>query len=452
MAKIHPLRGMRYSVERFGKDLTKLVTEPYDKITPDMQEEYYRRHPNNLVRIELGRKFPSDDEYYNCYTRAAGYLMWWLEDKIMMIDEKPAIYAYHQEFAVEGREVVRKGFIALAELEPLGKGVKAHEKTLAGPKADRLNLTRHIRGQIGHIFMLYSDPEKIIDNALDEITSKREPDFYAQDWDGNSHKVWVITDPGIIDIVKNSMDDKTLFIADGHHRYETAVNYWNECEAKGLKCEPNATETFRNQIMTFINMEDPGLVILPTHRVIYSVPKYDTRELLGKLADKFIIEEFSRAELIDKAGFEQAHKRLVEYGAQGRHSFLMMPKDVLSYYLLTLKDEKVMDKVQFGESHSDAWKKLDVVILHRLILEDHLGIDAKALEEKRNIHYIRLKEEGFEYLEKDKNVQVVFYMNPTKIEQVRQIAESGERMPQKSTDFYPKLLSGLVSHKFRIAE
>lgn len=452
MTKIYPLRGMRYSVERFGKDLTDLVTEPYDKITPEMQDVYYRRHPNNLVRIELGKQFPNDDEYYNRYTRAAGYLTCWLEERIMVIDEKPAIYAYHQEFNVADEKVVRKGFIALLELEPVGKGVKAHEKTLAGPKADRLNLTRHIRGQIGHIFMLYSDPQRTIDSALDAITSRRKPDFYANDWDGNLHSVWAISDPQIIDLVKNTMADKTLFIADGHHRYETAVNYWSECEAKGMKCEPGATETFRNQIMTFINMDSPGLVILPTHRVIYSVPNYDTKRLLKNLVENFDIEEFSRSELIDKSGFEQAYKKLIEYGKQGKHSFLMMPRDVISYYLLTLKDEQIMNKISFPESHSDVWKKLDVVILHKLILEDNLGIDAKALEEKRNIHYIRLKEEGFDYLKNDRDVQVIFYMNPTKIEQVRQIADRGERMPQKSTDFYPKLLSGLVSHKFRFAE
>ncbi|MCD6418960.1 DUF1015 domain-containing protein [bacterium] len=449
MAKIHPFRGVMYSSEKFGKDLTDLVTQPYDKITDEMREEYYSRHPQNFIRVVLGRKFPSDDEYYNYYVRSAGYLQWWLEEKIMVSAEKPAIYAYHQVFEVEGQEVVRKGFVALAELEPPGKGVKAHEKTLAGPKADRLNLTRHIRAQVGHIFMLYSDPQKVADEAIESAIASREPDFIAKDWFGNEHRMWKITDENTIRTVQSALADKTLFIADGHHRYETAVNYWKECEGKGLVPEDGATEIFSNRMMTFVNMDDPGLVILPTHRVVHSVENFDVDRIISRAEKYFDIEKYAIiTEGCVKGKFQEAMTKMEMLGEQGKHSFVFVPKNAKNYYLLTLKDERIMDEAIKDPVSAD-WKRLDVSILHKLLLEDILGIDAKALEEKRNLYYIREREKGFEYLEKDPKVQGVFYLNATKIEEVKKIASAGERMPQKSTDFYPKLLTGMVINKLR---
>ena len=445
MAKIFPFRGITYSPEKFGRDLSDLITQPYDRITPERQAEYYRRHPKNFVRIVLGKKFASDDEYFNYYTRSAGYLNCWLDDKILVSAEKPAIYAYHQAFEVEGRQIVRKGFIALAELEEPGKGVKAHEKTLAGPKADRLNLTRHIRAQVGHIFMLYSDPQKIADEALEREIADREPDFTAKDWFGNEHRLWAITDTATIETVQSALADKTLFIADGHHRYETAVNYWKECESKGLKPEPGATETYRNRMMTFINMDDPGLVVLPTHRVVHSVKNFDLDRFISAAEKNFKVERYAESK------FQEVMAKMSMLGEQGEHTFVFVPKNAKEYYLLTLRDESIMDN-RITEQVSAEWKRLDVTILHKLLLEDLLGIDAKALEEKRNLYYIRNKEDGFKYLEKDPDVQCVFYVNPTKVEQVKEIASAGERMPQKSTDFYPKLLTGMVINKLRFSE
>ncbi len=445
MAKIFPFRGITYSPEKFGRDLSDLITQPYDRITSERQAEYYRRHPKNFVRIVLGKKFASDDEYFNYYTRSAGYLNCWLDDKILVSAEKPAIYAYHQAFEVEGRQIVRKGFIALAELEEPGKGVKAHEKTLAGPKADRLNLTRHIRAQVGHIFMLYSDPQKIADEAIEREIADREPDFTAKDWFGNEHRLWAITDTATIETVQSALADKTLFIADGHHRYETAVNYWKECESKGLKPEPGATETYRNRMMTFINMDDPGLVVLPTHRVVHSVKNFDLDRFISAAEKNFKVERYAESK------FQEVMAKMAMLGEQGEHTFVFVPKNAKECYLLTLRDESIMDS-RITEQVSAEWKRLDVTILHKLLLEDLLGIDAKALEEKRNLYYIRNKEDGFKYLEKDPDVQCVFYVNPTKVEQVKKIASAGERMPQKSTDFYPKLLTGMVINKLRFSE
>ncbi len=451
MARIFPFRGVTYSRQRFGNDITELVTQPYDKITDEMKEEYYSRHPKNFNRVVLGKKFPCDDEYYNYYTRAAGYLQCWLEEGVMVHSDEPAVYAYHQVFDVDGRSIVRRGFVALAELEPPGKGVKAHEKTLAGPKADRLNLMRHIRAQVGHIFMLYSDREKKADNALNSAIEGREPDFVARDWFGNEHRLWKVTDGETIRAVQDALSDKVLFIADGHHRYETAVNYWQECERKGLKPQPGATETFRNRMMTFVNMDDPGLVILPTHRVVHSVEGFDLETFIQRVGERFEIEEYNIAcQGCVKAKFNEAMAKMEALGQQGKHAFVFVPREMKKYYLLVLKDESIVDKA-ITEPVSSDWKRLDVSILHKLILEDLMGIDAKALEEKRNLYYIREKERGFEYIEKDPKVQGVFYMNPTRIEQVKQIASAGERMPQKSTDFYPKLLTGMVINRLRFS-
>jgi len=452
MAKIFPFRGVTYSTTKIGKDLSQVVTQPYDRIFPDRREEYYKRSEFNFVKIVLGHKFATDDEYYNYYTRSTGYLNHWFEQGILEKAKQPAIYAYHQEFKVDGEIVIRKGFVALAELEAPGKGVKAHEKTLAGPKADRLNLTRHIRAQVGHIFMLYSDPARTADMALDKAIEDNEPDMIATDWFGNIHKMWAITDTETIRIVQDTLSDKTLFIADGHHRYETAVNYWQECEGKGLKPAHNATETFKNRMMTLINMDDPGLVVLPTHRVIHSVENYNLDKFLTDVKVNFDVEEFEFLENTSRnSTFDEVFGKMGTLGLQNKHAFVFAPKNVNKFYLLVLKDEAIMDRA-ISQPLSATWKRLDVSILHKLLLEDLLGIDAKALEEKRNLYYIRAKEQGFEYLDKDPKVQGVFYINPTKVGQVKDIASAGERMPQKSTDFYPKLLTGMVINKLEFGE
>ncbi|RKZ26710.1 DUF1015 domain-containing protein, partial [bacterium] len=286
---------------------------------------------------------------------------------------------------------------------------------------------------------------KIADEALEREIADREPDFTAKDWFGNEHRLWAITDTATIETVQSALADKTLFIADGHHRYETAVNYWKECESKGLKPEPGATETYRNRMMTFINMDDPGLVVLPTHRVVHSVKNFDLDRFISAAEKNFKVERYAESK------FQEVMAKMAMLGEQGEHTFVFVPKNAKEYYLLTLRDESIMDS-RITEQVSAEWKRLDVTILHKLLLEDLLGIDAKALEEKRNLYYIRNKEDGFKYLEKDPDVQCVFYVNPTKVEQVKKIASAGERMPQKSTDFYPKLLTGMVINKLRFSE
>ena len=435
MAEIFPFRGVRFS-EELALSLSKLVTQPYDKIDRKMQEEYYWRHDYNIVRLIKGKSFPDDDERNNQYTRAREFLDDWLTKGVLVRERSPAIDAYFQEYTVEGNRYTRKGFIALGKLEPPGKGVKAHENTLAGPKADRLKLLRATRTQFGHIFMLYKDPAQIITKLLDSVTIQR-PDMEAEDYYGETHKLWRITDTEVIKSIQERMKDKELIIADGHHRYETAVNFWLENEEKMAGHEKRVAlkphyECFRNRMMTFINMDDPGLLILPTHRIVHSVPGFRKEELLENLRQLFDAKQFESLETLKEYMEENEEK----------HTFgVYFRKD--GFWSLTLKEDVNLERAIPGK-HSLEYKSLDVTILHSLILERFLGIDKKALEEQRNIMYVRGWENGKQKVDENEKYQMIFFLNPTKPDDVYKIAKMGERMPQKSTDFYPKLLTGLV--------
>ena len=412
MAKIHPFRGVRYSPEKFGRDITDLVTQPYDKITPEMQEEYYRRHPKNFVRIVLGKKFASDDEYHNYYVRAAGYLNCWLEDGVFVEEEKPAIYVYHQEFEVDGKPVVRKGFVALAELEPPGKGVKAHEKTLAGPKADRLNLTRHIRAQVGHIFMLYSDPERKIDQILEKAIEGREPDIVAKDWFGNTHKMWRVDDPEIIAQVQKNMEDKTLFIADGHHRSASASR------VQKIRKEKNPNHNGEESYNFFLSVifPDNQMMIMDYNRVVRDLAGKTPRDFIGKLMPKFTIEE-----------------KQEQYKPKELHEFGMFIDR--RWYRLTARAGSF--------DPDDPVGSLDVAILQENLLAPILGIGDPRTD--RRIDFVG-GIRGTGELEKRcaEGWAVAFALFPTSIHQLMTVADAGVVMPPKSTWFEPKLRSGLI--------
>ncbi|HLV09070.1 MAG TPA: DUF1015 domain-containing protein [Halanaerobiales bacterium] len=426
MANIYPFRGYRYNKEIVG-DLNKIVTQPYDKIDKEQREEYYQRSKYNIIRLILGK----DGEDKNRYEMAADYLHQWINKGVLKKDNNPSIYAYWQEYEVNNTKMVRKGFVALGKLEG-EEGVKAHENTMEGPKADRLNLLRATEANFGHIFMLYSDPERKINNLLNKAIKDRNPLINVFDDDGNRHLLWQITDLSIIREIQKDMNDKTLYIADGHHRYQTAVNYMNECHEKGWTS--NKAEGFENRLMTFINIDDPGLSVLPTHRLVYGLDSFKSNDFLRKVAQDFTVKSFNnRKELYTEMKQEQ-----------DKHVFGFKGKELDKYHVLFLKDEEVMSELLSGKF--DDWRKLDVVILHKAILERYLKIDEKALQEKNNLEYIRYREQALKKL-KTGDYQAVFLLNPTKVSEVKEVADQGERMPQKSTDFYPKLLTGLVINK-----
>jgi uncharacterized protein (DUF1015 family) len=434
--KIFPFRAYHYD-KKAGK-LSDLVTQPYDKITPAMQAAYYEKHPKNVVRVILNRE-PGQARY----DQAGELFQAWIGEKTLVRDAKPAIYASYQEYKDDaGKTRVRKGLCALLELEEFGGAIKPHEKTLAGPKADRLNLMRTTHGTFGQIFMLYSDPKCEV-NAVLDAGAKGKPALEAVDEMGETHRVWRITAKKDVDAIVRLMESRTGFIADGHHRYETALNYRNEMRAKGAKCE--GVETFDRLMMTFVNMDDEGLTIFPTHRLVHDVPEAKLEALPKALEEDFAVQAFP----FDAASERKARAAfLAELRAarQGEHRIGMALKGEKAYRLLTLRDESVSDAF-FGSSHGTDWKRLDVSVLHGPVLEKRLGIGAEALEKETNVKYVRHADPALDALA-EPGVQAAFLLNGTRIQEVSAVAGAGERMPQKSTDFYPKLLTGLLINRF----
>ncbi|MDN5294038.1 MAG: hypothetical protein PWQ91_1139 [Eubacteriales bacterium] len=431
MATVVPFRGVRYNLEKAG-NLADLVTPPYDVIDAEGQKMYHEKSPYNVIRLELGYKYPDDSEENNRYTRARDTFRRWLAEGILRHDPRPAIYLYQQEFDARGERKVRTGFIAGVKVEDYSKGVVLpHEETLPKHKADRLELMRHCLANFSPIFGLYSDPDHAVDSLLEQAKGGRAPDMEVTDENGIVNRLWVIDDPEVVARVVAMMADKKIYIADGHHRYETALAFSKEMEAKG---QPG----YDYIMMTLVNLYDRGLVVFPTHRLVYNLTNFNLDALVANLQENFMVEELP-------AGTElpEVLRRLEEAGRQTA-AFAMYAGGG-RYFLLTLKDRAVMKDLV--PDRSEAWRNLDVTILHTLILEKYLGIGSQQRAEESNLVYTR--DEEFAVREVDKgNFQLAFLMNPTRVEEVTAVAEGGEKMPQKSTFFYPKVITGLVINDF----
>ncbi|HTA22676.1 MAG TPA: DUF1015 domain-containing protein [Terriglobales bacterium] len=435
MAHIAPFRALRYDPARV--DLSQVVTQPYDKITPEMQERYYAASPHNLVRIILGKREAADRPGDNPYTRAAAYFQDWRRQGVFLQEAKPSIYSYAQHFTVPGgsTELERQGFIALGQLEDYADGVVfRHEQTLAKPKADRLDLLRATRAHFGQLFMLYSDPAGEIDGLLTATTAA--PEIETRDEYGVRHRVSTISDPDLIDLVRGKMRDKKLIVADGHHRYETALNYRNErnstAETAPGPVSLSAVPPYEMVMMTFINMDSPGLLILPTHRVVHGLAAFSAEELRQRAGQYFSVEEVDPS--VDAA---RASGILREAGRAG--TTLMA---VTAHRVFLLDTPKSVGS-NFFSGLSIRQQALDVVQLHKCLLEGVLGISEEAIRNQQNISYVRDASEAMARV-RSGEANVAFLMNPVRMRQVRDIAFAGEVLPQKSTDFYPKLLSGLT--------
>jgi uncharacterized protein (DUF1015 family) len=411
MAKIFPFRSLRYALNKVP--IEKVVSQPYDKISKEMQDRYYALHPNNIVRIVLGTSTPEDTPSNNVYTRAAGYLKEWRASGVLEQLPAPSFFVYYQRFTVPGTNDVRvrKGFVGAGQLEDYkNKIVFPHERTLSGPKKDRQELLRHTRTQFEQIFMLYEDPEQQIDKKLDEI-ARQKPDIQIDDEYGVQHTVWIVSDPQTVGFIQQKMDDKKLIIADGHHRYETALGFREEMRVeKGSDRIP----------MTLFNINSPGLTILPTHRVLANLPNFDVKGLLAKAAEFFDVVNSNKGDGVTIGVF-----------ADGKETFLHLKPS--------------LDLAALMPDLSANQRKLDVVILHRLIIEKCLGISEEAVKKESYITYVRGRAEAVKIV-LDGKAQVAFLLNPTRLDQMRDIAYEGNVMPQKSTDFYPKVLSGLTMY------
>lgn len=447
MAQIFPFRGVTYNKAKV-KDYSLVLTQPYDKIDDKMQGVYYKRSKFNHVRITKPKEEKGDNKTNNKYIRSAKTLNDWIKAGVLVQDSSPTIYAYYQEYEFNGEKKVRKGFIALGRLVEFGKGgVHPHERTLLAPKQDRFSMMMTTGASTGQVFMLYSDPQLRVNQILDKGIGTRAPDIVAKDDYGVVHKLWKIQEINLIQGIQVFTADKEVFIADGHHRYETALNYRNEMKAKGLACIGN--ESYDNRMMTFVNMDDmKGLTILPTHRVIFGLKKFSLMDLEKKLSKYFKIREYPFFSPKDEEQIRKDFLSDLKEAGRTSHSIGLAAKGANKYIILALRDEKTMDKII--KDHSDAWKRLDVTILHGFILEYLMGITKEKVEREENLHYIRGENEAIELVKKGKN-QIVFLLNPTKVREVKEIAGRGERMPQKSTDFFPKLLSGIVISKINYA-
>lgn len=429
MAEIIPFKALRYDPDQVK--LEDVLTQPYDKITPEMQSKYYERSTHNLVRIILGKAGETDTDAFNVYTRAAEYLHDWRSGGILKQDPDPGIYAYSQTFTVPGPRDLqeRRGLIALGRLHDYAEGVvHRHEQTLSKPRADRLNLLRATRAHFGQIFMLYSDPANEIEGLL-KSSMDEDPAISLLDEYETLHRVWRIHDPALIHAVQQKMRDKKLLIADGHHRYETALAYRNERRAETGNSDANAPHEF--VMMTLIPMESRGLVILPTHRIVHGLLDFDRERMLEVAGQFFDIDR------IDLRTESRSATTLLGQAGENGTAFVAVTRQ--GPYLMRAKQDAIQHALRDLPSLQ---RELDVVQLHRVMLERVLGISEEAIRNQENVRYERDAFEAISWVRQGANV--AFLMNPARIEQVRDIAFGGEVLPQKSTDFYPKLLSGLA--------
>jgi uncharacterized protein (DUF1015 family) len=467
MARIYPFRALRYDTNKVRME--DVVTQPYDKITPEMQQAYYERSPYNLIRVILGKKEPGDTDAFspppegetahNVYTRAAESLNAWRDSGILREEAEPALYGYSQTYTVPGTTETRerRGFIALGHLYDYAEQVVyRHEQTFPKHKSDRLALFKATRAYCEQIYMLYSDPAFTAESLI--FDSNAPADLEITDEYDVLHRVWKLTDPRLINLIVTAMADKKLIIADGHHRYETSVTYMHErAQQLGLSSfaagggsafeaadEDDESPSNRSDephsllprpafpeaamMMTFVNMEAPGITILPTHRVVFGL--------------KTAVEDFieSAKPFFEISTIESADPNLL--AQTDGVAFLAATRS--ANYLLKARSTPITEKLH--ELHPEITPRqaqLDVVQLHRVVLENLLGLTHESIAALENIRYIRSAEEAVEQVQSGE-ADIAFLIKPVTLDQLRDISLSGDVMPQKSTDFYPKLLSGLA--------
>jgi len=410
------------------------MSPPYDIISEDMQNELYNKNEYNFVKLILGKTSLDDTETNNRYTRAKKLFDAWQKQEILVPASAPAIYPYKVDYTVNKTKKQMNGFFVILKLDPEYKSVKAHEKTLAKPKADRLNLMRACYANLEPIQLMYMDQNDSIRKTMDAALDT--PLIKVKGYDGFTHQLWRLDDPKPVKTIVDELKKKILFIADGHHRYQTSINYAQEKKEQTGNKDQNAP--FNYIMVVLCNMFDPGLSILPTHRLI-KMSNVKSDELIRKLEKYFTVEK----KFIEdkKKEYQKTGKKIMDdIATEKNHTFALYAKDV--YYILTLKDEQVMDAL--ATDHSKTWRTLDVSILHELILEQFLGINEKNLED--HVKYTRVDAEAIQFVD-DGKYDFSFLINATKIDQLKAIADAGEHMPQKSTYFLPKMLSGLVMYK-----
>lgn len=446
MAKVFPFKGITYNSDKIS-NLSKVMAPPYDVIAPDEQEKLYETHDYNVIRLILGKEFAEDSKYNNKYIRSAKYLEGFMFHEIMVRNDKPCFYVYEQVFKKKNKKFKRLGLIGLLRLEDFGKGkVFPHEETFPKAKTDRMEIMRHTYANLESIFSIFSDPKLKVTKYIKKF-SKRKPLIMAKDKDKVIHRIWKIDKKAALKKIMKDMKDKIVFIADGHHRYEAALKFKDEVKEKTQRFSEE--EPYNYILMYFTAIEDKGLLVLPINRVV-KVPldSFDPIQFEGSLHNHFDVEVLpfkkSNRQRVTTKLFKQLEKN------KGiKHSFGVYLGGN-KYLLISLKDEKLIDEL-ITENKPKTWKKLDVNVLHTFVIDMLLGIKRGSSEAENNVKYIKSEERAFKLVDSGE-YQIAFFLNPTNVKDITHIASKYEKMPQKSTYFYPKLLSGLVLNKIDMKE
>lgn len=418
MAEIRAFKGLRFDCEKAG-DIDKLVCPPYDIIGEEQRKNFLSENEHNIIRLEL----PKGD---NPYQTAEKTLKEWISSGILKKENKDAVYIYEEEFTMGGITRSFKGCIARVKLEEFSKGIiLPHEETLSKAKEDRFNLMKATNCNFSQIYSLFTDENHDITSRLDRLC-KGKPEAEFTDNDNVTHRLWIVTDEEEISTLCRDFSDKKLYIADGHHRYETALNYRNYCRENGIG---NGAEDY--VMMMLVDMEHPGLLVLPTHRVLRDL-SINPDEVICKCREYFDITDHNGIETIEtvlKEHYDKGDKAFAYYSGNNK------------YKLLVLRDKNAVSK--FLPDKSQAYCGLDVSVLHTLVLERNFGIDSENMAKQINLTYVKEFKAAISDVDNG-NAQCTFILNPTKVEEIKNVATAGEKMPQKSTYFYPKLITGLV--------
>lgn len=421
MATVKGFKGMRF---RNG-DMNTLVCPPYDIISDEQRKAFIEKNEHNIIRLEL----PVGE---NRYKDAGETLKNWLDEGVLAQDEKDTIYVYEMEFTANGERTAVKGFVSLVKLEEFSKGiVLPHEETLSKAKTDRFNLMSETYCNFSQIYSLYMDEDGKAYSLIDGCSQGR-PDMEVTDSDGTIHRMWCVSDEGVLSQVTKIFEDKKLYIADGHHRYETGLNFHKHLVAEGKAVEGDLSGYIA---MMLVNMENEGLVVFPTHRIVRDLENFDADKLIERSEEYFEIE--------DATDVKTAEEILTKKYNDGKKAYALY--DGKKTVVMTLRDS--VDMSQFLEGMSEAYCGLDVSILHSLVLERIFGIDKENMANQKNLTYTKIVAEAVEAVD-SKKADCAFILNPTRVSEIRDVALAGEKMPQKSTYFFPKLITGLVMNKF----
>lgn len=441
MATVKPFRGIRYNTEKVS-DGADVTTPPYDVISPEEQADFYDRHPNNVIRLILNKPEPADTDRHNPHTRSAACYQKWLAEGILKQDAEPALYLKAITYDHEGERITRYGLIARVGVEPFDKRIiLPHEKTFSKVRSERLKLMKATHCNFCPIFSLYPDDGGIL-KSLEKAVDTSAPIVEFVDDPGHRHRLWRIVDPTIHAHVTEAMRDKRLFIADGHHRYETALNF--RAHLRETRPEFNHRHPANYVLMYLCSMSDPGLVVLPAHRLLKSVSPETVQNALQTAQNYFEVSEFPFS-AGDRKAVENQFLTALEEGAH-RHRIGMVARGTSLFYLLTL-NPGVMDQL-FQDELDPSLRKLDVSVLTRLLFMKILGFDNQRLDNDQLIGYASSAAKALEAIDTGA-YDVAFLLNPTRIDQVQAVAQKGLIMPRKSTYFYPKVKSGLVMYTLK---